>query len=84
MADGAEAQLETFRAEVRKWLEENYPASLRKGGGGGNPLMEDGAFSADTKTWIQRLGAKGWTTPTWPAGSRFARSAFAIHARLTT
>jgi alkylation response protein AidB-like acyl-CoA dehydrogenase len=28
--------------------------------------MEDGAFKGDVKLWIARLGAKGWTTPTWP------------------
>jgi alkylation response protein AidB-like acyl-CoA dehydrogenase len=66
MADSAEnLAVETFRGEARTWLEENFPASLRgKGPGGG----EDGAKPAgDLLAWRQRIGAKGWAAPTWPA-----------------
>jgi len=61
------ADLESFRAEARAWLEENFPKSLD---GRGGELMAseviDSSESAAT-TWAQRLGAKGWGTPTWPA-----------------
>lgn len=62
--------LETFRAETRAWLEENCPASMR------TPMPEDetvwGGRNAvfknpDSKLWLDRMAAKGWTCPTWPA-----------------
>ncbi|HWA62594.1 MAG TPA: acyl-CoA dehydrogenase family protein [Caulobacteraceae bacterium] len=62
-------ELAAFRAEARAWLEENYPEGLRKdpeavtravGGEGG------GASTPDVDLWRQRIGAKGWGTPTWP------------------
>ena len=60
--------LETFRREVRDWLAANHPPSLRGvglnmigGGEGAAPL------SGDALAWRQRLGAKGWGTPGWPA-----------------
>ncbi len=68
MADSAEdLGLETFRAEARTWLDENFPASLKRGGAGG-PGEEGGvAPQGDLLLWRQRIGAKGWATPTWPA-----------------
>lgn len=68
MADGA-GGLEAFRAEVRAWLEANCPPSMR------TPMPEDevvwGGRNAqfknpDSKAWLDRMGAKGWTAPTWP------------------
>ena len=64
------ADLETFRAETRAWLEENAPKSLygtRKGkfdgywGGRKNP--ED---NPDVLAWFNMMLEKGWTAPTWP------------------
>lgn len=61
--------LETFRAETRTWLEENCPPSMR------TPMPEQetvwGGRNAtfanpDSKLWLQRMAARGWTTPTWP------------------
>ncbi len=63
------ADLETFRAEVRDWLAANYPASLNA------PMSEDEApwggrkmvwKNPDAKLWLERMGARGWTAPTWP------------------
>jgi alkylation response protein AidB-like acyl-CoA dehydrogenase len=60
--DGAEA----FRAEARDWIARNFPASL-KGQSGLVGALNDGlAPSGDLLTWKQRLGAKGWSAPTWP------------------
>jgi alkylation response protein AidB-like acyl-CoA dehydrogenase len=68
MADFGGTDLEGFRAEARAWLEANFPESLRK-----NPdaitAVEQGAAEAsgDVALWKQRMGEKGWGTPTWPA-----------------
>jgi len=66
MADSAEnLAVDAFRAEARAWLEANFPASLKGRGPGGG---EDGAKpSGDLLLWRQRIGAKGWAAPTWPA-----------------
>jgi alkylation response protein AidB-like acyl-CoA dehydrogenase len=62
--------LEDFRAETRRWLEQNCPAEMRQPmasedevcWGGRNPI-----FASDAqRVWLQRMGAKGWTVPTWP------------------
>ncbi len=59
--------LETFRAEVRGWLEESFPASLR--GRAGDVMASETieAAESDALAWGRRLGEKGWATPTWPA-----------------
>ena len=68
MADGAGA-LEAFRSEVRAWLEANCPPAMR------TPMPEDevvwGGQNAtfkrpEAKQWLDAMGAKGWTAPTWP------------------
>jgi alkylation response protein AidB-like acyl-CoA dehydrogenase len=67
MADSSgDIELDGFRAEARAWLEENFPRSLRAGGGLANPLMEDGPLQGDSDLWRKRMGAKGWGAPTWP------------------
>jgi alkylation response protein AidB-like acyl-CoA dehydrogenase len=66
------SDLENFRAETRQWLEENCPPSMRASGGG---AFEDDAVwggrkakykNPDAKLWLDRMGARGWTAPTWP------------------
>jgi len=69
MADGAAAELDldAFRAEARAWFAENFPKSLRSPGGGLAAAIEGGrTTSGDAEVWRQRMGAKGWTAPTWP------------------
>lgn len=58
-----------FRKEVAAWLDENCPASLRgpnafkeRVWGGRNPVYAN----PDSKVWLDRMAAKGWTAPTWP------------------
>jgi alkylation response protein AidB-like acyl-CoA dehydrogenase len=63
--------LDTFRAETRAWLEANCPAECR------GPVDSDedrvwGGRSAvfptpAHKTWLEKMGARGWTAPEWPA-----------------
>jgi alkylation response protein AidB-like acyl-CoA dehydrogenase len=72
MADFGATELETFRAEVRTWLAENYPAALRDAKDSSDPEAQWGgrAFvgSEDPQiVWMRRLAARGWTAPTWPA-----------------
>ena len=63
--------LETFRAETRAWLEENCPAECRgpvksdedRVWGGRNAVFPTPAH----KLWLERMGARGWTAPEWPA-----------------
>ena len=60
---------EAFRQEVREWLEENCPQSMR------TPQPEDEVVwggrrekfkNPDSKVWLERMAEKGWTAPTWP------------------
>jgi alkylation response protein AidB-like acyl-CoA dehydrogenase len=62
--------LDAFRAEVGKWLEDNCPPSMRKplgpdedlNWGGRNKKYEN----PEEKLWLDRMAARGFTTPTWP------------------
>lgn len=62
--------LDTFRAETRAWLEANCPAECRgpvksdedRVWGGRNATFPTPAH----KTWLDRMGARGWTAPEWP------------------
>jgi alkylation response protein AidB-like acyl-CoA dehydrogenase len=63
------AELETFRAETRAWLEANCPPSMRTAqpddeavGGGTKETYRN----PDSKLWLDRMAAKGWTAPSWP------------------
>ena len=63
--------LDAFRAETRAWLEANCPAECRgpvesdedRVWGGRNAVFPTPAH----KVWLDRMGAKGWTAPEWPA-----------------
>ncbi len=69
------SELEAFRLETRAWLEENCPESMRVGGSdaiagsdsnicwGGRKFVFQ---SEDQKLWLERMGARGWTVPSWP------------------
>jgi len=64
------ADLETFRAETRKWLEAHCPPEMRE------PVRdEDDIFwggrratfkNAAQKAWFEACVAKGYTVPAWP------------------
>ena len=58
-----------FRSEVRGWLEENCPASMRTPmvadeypGGGRRATYKN----TDTKLWMDRCAERGFTVPNWP------------------
>lgn len=63
------SDIEEFRLETRQWLETHCPVSLR------TPMSErevvwggrNASFpSADAQRWLQAMGDRGWTAPTWP------------------
>ena len=63
--------LTAFREETRNWLEANCPPSMRT-----SPTSEDDTVwggrnatydNPEAKTWLDLMGAKGWTCPTWPS-----------------
>ena len=59
-----------FRQEVRTWLEQNCPESMRSPHrsdadicwGGRNFTFQ----SQDQQLWLERMAEKGWTAPAWP------------------
>ncbi len=65
------ADLDTFRADTRAWLEANCPAEMRQ------PMRseKDACWggrrfefqSPAQKQWLDAMGSKGWTVPDWPA-----------------
>ncbi|HLK26306.1 MAG TPA: acyl-CoA dehydrogenase family protein [Caulobacteraceae bacterium] len=66
MADFGATELDAFRTEARTWLEENFPPALRKDPAAQMAAMMGGPETAEVKLWRERMGAKGWGTPTWP------------------
>ena len=55
------AEENAFRAEVRAFIEGNYPAELRAKEAAGEPLAK-----ADYLAWHKVLARKGWIAPSWP------------------
>ncbi len=63
-------ELTEYRQEVRAWLEQNCPESMR------SPYRSEAEVcwggrdfkfqSKDQETWLRRMAEQGWTAPTWP------------------
>ena len=65
------SSLESFRADLRAWLKENYPPSLANGDYDGEDDAIWGGRRAvygnpDAKLWLERMAARGFTAPSWP------------------
>ncbi len=64
------ATIEAFRAEARAWLEANCPSEMRQPLRGEEDYCWGGRkaqFQSDAqRLWLQRMGERGWTVPTWP------------------
>ena len=62
--------MDTFRTEVRNWLEQNCPEEMRTPirsekdacWGGRNFTFQSEA----QQLWLERMGQIGWTAPAWP------------------
>lgn len=62
-------EIDSFRAEIRQWLEDNCPASLR------TPIVQDemvwggsrlGFKTEDQRLWFERCRERGYFAPGWP------------------
>jgi alkylation response protein AidB-like acyl-CoA dehydrogenase len=63
------ADLESFRSEVRAWIEANAPASLRGRALDPTSVTWGGRRAQvhpDQRRWLDLMGERGWTAPTWP------------------
>ena len=49
-----------FRAEVREFIENNYPQNINASG------LRDDLSPEDMVAWHKILGEKGWSVPAWP------------------
>jgi alkylation response protein AidB-like acyl-CoA dehydrogenase len=62
--------IEKFRQETREWLEANCPPSMRTPMTNEDDTVWGGRHAKydnpEAKLWLDRMGARGWTAPTWP------------------
>ena len=59
--------LDAFREEVRSWLNDNFPASLKdKGLAPFGGFEGEGQMVQDAERWRKKLAEQGWGAPTWP------------------
>ena len=58
----------SFREEVRDWLEDNCPPSMRDGKGGSTGGGRRATYpNPELKVWLDRMAERGWTAPMWPS-----------------
>jgi len=64
------SDLESFRRDARAWLEANCPAEMRRPVVSENDACWGGRHfkfqSEAQRTWMQKMGERGWTVPSWP------------------
>ena len=64
------SDLESFRRDTRAWLEANCPAEMRQPVVSENDACWGGRHfkfqSEAQRAWMQKMGERGWTVPTWP------------------
>jgi acyl-CoA dehydrogenase len=64
------SELESFRAEIRDWIEANCPPEMRSPANGDSEICWGGRnfkFQSDAqKAWLDRCAEKGLTVPDWP------------------
>ena len=86
-AEKIDSNLESFRAEAKAWLKENFPPILR--GRGGMMMGENGGPAGDDfARWKKAMADKGWGTPTYPkqygGGGLSAAQARVLQQEMTT
>lgn len=66
----AASHLDAFRRETRAWLEANCPPEMRQPARSEADVCWGGKrfrFQSEAqRQWLQRMGERGWTVPTWP------------------
>jgi alkylation response protein AidB-like acyl-CoA dehydrogenase len=64
------SELETFRAEIRAWIEANCPEEMRRPVQGEDDICWGGrnfVFKNEAqRAWMEVCAAKGYTVPDWP------------------
>lgn len=65
--DNPVSALDDFRAEVRAWLADNFPTSLKGKDSALRGVDGPTDMSDDDLRWTKAMGEKGWGVPTWPA-----------------
>ncbi|MEG3088735.1 acyl-CoA dehydrogenase family protein [Sphingomonas sp. PB4P5] len=58
--------LDSFRQEVRDWLAENFPASLKGKDNAMSAVDGPSEASPEEEAWKKAVGEKGWGVPAWP------------------
>jgi alkylation response protein AidB-like acyl-CoA dehydrogenase len=58
--------LESFRQELRPWLDKSCPASLRVFAQGAKPDAAKPPTAEEQRQWLDAMAGRGYTTPTWP------------------
>lgn len=62
--------LDTFRRDTRTWLDANCPPEMRQPARSEADICWGGkrfVFQSEAqRLWLQRMGERGWTVPTWP------------------
>ncbi|MHA6334581.1 acyl-CoA dehydrogenase family protein [Qipengyuania sp. CAU 1752] len=61
-----EDDLDAFRDEVKQFLADKFPDSLKGKGNAMRTVEGPGEETAEEKSWREAMGKKGWGTPTWP------------------
>ncbi len=59
---------ESFRAEIRTWLDENCPESMRQPAVGDEIPWggrTEKIANPEARLWLERMGERGFTAPTW-------------------
>ncbi|MFZ5721314.1 MAG: acyl-CoA dehydrogenase family protein [Pseudomonadota bacterium] len=59
-------EIETFRAEVRDWLDKNFPKELAHDANAQLAKLQARPETPAATAWRHALGAKGWGAPHWP------------------
>ncbi|MGK6319990.1 acyl-CoA dehydrogenase family protein [Sphingomonas sp. DT-204] len=59
--------LDEFRANVRAWLAENFPPSLKGKDNAMSAVEGPTELSPEEAAWKKAMGEKGWGVPTWPS-----------------
>ena len=61
--------LNAFREDARRWLEEHAPPSMRTPPATADEICwggKKGRYPDETRRWLALMAERGWTAPTWP------------------